>query len=107
MESQKVKFTVGLFVACGIGIAVVAVIWLGIAQVTKGGKRFITFFNESVQGLDIESPVNYRGVPVGQVRTDLAQLRLAMQELTAFFDGTSTTQTNVPATVVDKIRRMK
>ena len=47
------------------------------------------------------------GVAAGQVRTDLINFRIAMQELTAFFDGTATTQTNVPAEVVDKIRRMK
>lgn len=43
----------------------------------------------------------------GTVRADLVDLRTAMEELTAFFDGNSTTQTNVPADVVDKIRRMK
>jgi len=47
------------------------------------------------------------GVGIGAVRTDLINFRTAMEELTAFFDGTSTTQTNVPAVVVDKIRRMK
>ena len=46
------------------------------------------------------------GVPT-DVGTDLVQFRTIMQELTAFFDGTGTTQTNVPATIVDKIRRMK
>jgi phospholipid/cholesterol/gamma-HCH transport system substrate-binding protein len=29
----------------------------------------VTYFNESVQGLDIESPVKYRGVAVGRVQT--------------------------------------
>jgi len=47
------------------------------------------------------------GVAAGQARTDLINFRIAMEELTAFFDGTSTTQTNVPSDIVDKIRRIK
>ena len=65
--------------------------------------RDIAEFIEQVDSTDLDT----MGVAVGQVRTDLVNFRIAMQELAAFFDGTSTTQTNVPATVVDKIRRMK
>ena len=46
------------------------------------------------------------GVAAGQVRTDLTQFRTSMNELVAFYKGDSTTQTQVPATVVDKIRSM-
>ena len=46
-------------------------------------------------------------VAAGAARTDLINFRIAMQELTAFFDGIATTHTNVPAEIVDKIRRMK
>lgn len=67
MDSQKTKFTVGLFVACGVGIALVAVIWLGMSRIFEKGQFYAAYFNESVQGLDIDSPVKYRGVPVGRV----------------------------------------
>ena len=46
------------------------------------------------------------GVATGPVRTDLIAFRTVMNELVAFFKGTSTTQTEVPADVVDKIRSM-
>jgi hypothetical protein len=46
------------------------------------------------------------GVATGQVRTDLTAFRTVMNELVAFFKGTSTTQTEIPADVVDKIRSM-
>lgn len=67
MASQRQKFLVGLFLASGIGIAVVATILLGMSRFLQKGNNYVTYFNESVQGLDIDSPVKYRGVPVGRV----------------------------------------
>lgn len=67
MNSQKTKFTVGLFVACGVGIALVAVIWLGMSRIFEKGRFYAAYFNESVQGLDKDSPVKYRGVSIGRV----------------------------------------
>jgi phospholipid/cholesterol/gamma-HCH transport system substrate-binding protein len=67
MASQKTKFVVGLFLVCGIGIALLAFIWLGMSRYFEKGKFYVTYFNESVQGLDKDSPVKYRGVSVGRV----------------------------------------
>jgi phospholipid/cholesterol/gamma-HCH transport system substrate-binding protein len=67
MASQKTKFMVGLFLAGGIGIAVIAFILLGMSRFLEKGSYYVTYFNESVQGLEIDSPVKYRGVPVGRV----------------------------------------
>jgi phospholipid/cholesterol/gamma-HCH transport system substrate-binding protein len=67
MASQRTKFTLGLFVICGIGMIFFAVIWLGMSRYYKKGQYYTTYFNESVQGLDAESPVKYRGVSVGRV----------------------------------------
>lgn len=47
------------------------------------------------------------GVAAGQVRTDMVDYRTVLNELTAFFDGTSTTQTKAPKTIVNKIRAIK
>lgn len=69
MSSQKTKFTVGLFVACGIGIALLAIVWLGVSRFLEKGQYYVTYFDESVQGLDIDSPVKYRGVSIGRVET--------------------------------------
>lgn len=67
MASQKTKFALGLFVTCGIGMIFLAVIWLGMSRYFKKGHYYATYFNESVQGLDADSPVKYRGVSVGRV----------------------------------------
>ena len=60
-------------------------------------------FIEDVDSTDLDS----MGVASGQVRTDLANFRIVINEMHDFFTGNATTQTNVPKTVVDKIRRMK
>lgn len=69
MASQKTKFTVGLFLASGITIGVISVILLGMSRFLEKGNNYVTYFNESVQGLDADSPVKYRGVPVGRVES--------------------------------------
>ena len=67
MANQKTKFTVGLFITGGVIIAVLAIIWLGVSRIFEKGRLYATYFDESVQGLAIDSPVKYRGVPVGRV----------------------------------------
>ncbi|RPJ01146.1 MAG: MCE family protein [Deltaproteobacteria bacterium] len=67
MASQRTKLTVGLFLVSGITIAVIAFVWLGMSRFLQKGNFYVTYFNESVQGLDIDSSVKYRGVPVGRV----------------------------------------
>ena len=67
MASTKTKFAVGLFVAGGISIALLAIIWLGLTRYFEKGQYYVTYFNESVQGLDKDSPVKYRGVTIGRV----------------------------------------
>jgi phospholipid/cholesterol/gamma-HCH transport system substrate-binding protein len=69
MASQKTKFVVGLFLVSGIGIALLAFIWLGMSRYFEKGRFYVTYFNESVQGLDKDSPVKYRGVSVGRVHS--------------------------------------
>jgi phospholipid/cholesterol/gamma-HCH transport system substrate-binding protein len=67
MASQKTKFAVGLFVASGMGIAVLSLIWLGMSRYLEKGQFYVTYFDQSVQGLERDSPVKYRGVAVGRV----------------------------------------
>lgn len=67
MASQRTKFAVGLFVTVGIGIAIVAVIWLGMSSIFQKGRFYAIYFDESVQGLDKDSPLKYRGVSIGRV----------------------------------------
>ncbi|MCK5010766.1 MAG: MCE family protein, partial [Deltaproteobacteria bacterium] len=67
MASTKTKFAVGLFVAGGITLVLLAIIWLGVTRYFEKGQFYVTYFNESVQGLDKDSPVKYRGVSIGRV----------------------------------------
>jgi len=69
MASVKTKFTVGLFIALGLAITIIAIIWLGMSKYLEKGQYYVAYFNESVQGLERDSPVKYRGVPVGRVQS--------------------------------------
>lgn len=68
MASARVNFSVGLFMTAGLALATLAIIWLGMTSFLRKGQLFVTYFDESVQGLVIDSPVKYRGVPVGRVQ---------------------------------------
>lgn len=67
MASIKTKLAVGAFLAMGLALTVIAIIWLGMSHYLDKGQRYVAYFDESVQGLDKDSPVKYRGVPVGRV----------------------------------------
>ena len=67
MATQKTKLAVGLFVACGLASAVLVIIWLGMSRFLEKGQFYVTYFDESIQGLVIDSPVKYRGVFIGRV----------------------------------------
>jgi phospholipid/cholesterol/gamma-HCH transport system substrate-binding protein len=67
MANRKTKFFVGLFMAGGISIAIVAIIWLGMSRIFEKGSYYAVYFDESVQGLSVDSPVKYRGVSIGRV----------------------------------------
>ncbi len=67
MARKTSKFEIGLFMTAGILIAMVAVVCLGAAKYFEKGKTYVTFFDESVQGLQTDSAVKYRGVEVGRV----------------------------------------
>jgi phospholipid/cholesterol/gamma-HCH transport system substrate-binding protein len=69
MASPKTKLAVGLFVACGLACAVLAVIWLGMSRFLEKGQFYVTYFDESIQGLVVDSPVKYRGVFIGRVES--------------------------------------
>jgi len=67
MARRTSKFMIGLFVTIGILIGMVAVVWLGASKYFEKGKTYVTYFDESVQGLQLDSDVKYRGVEAGRV----------------------------------------
>ncbi len=67
MVKKKTFFTVGLFVLIGVAAGIALIVWLGASQYLKKGKVYATYFDESVQGLQIDSNVKFRGVNIGMV----------------------------------------
>ena len=67
MSAPSNHFKVGLFVLLAVAATLGAAIALGAASAGRKTVSYHTFFNESVQGLDLGSPVRYRGVIIGKV----------------------------------------
>jgi phospholipid/cholesterol/gamma-HCH transport system substrate-binding protein len=67
MARQKTNLIIGLFVILGVVMGVVAIIWVGATSYFQKGDTYVSFFDESVQGLQLNSAVKFRGVDVGLV----------------------------------------
>ncbi|MEO8675475.1 MAG: MlaD family protein [Casimicrobiaceae bacterium] len=66
--SQKANyFKLGLFVIAAIAAGVVVLLIIGSGRWLQKRITIETYFNESVQGLDIGSKLKYRGVAIGEV----------------------------------------
>ena len=61
------SFVLGLFVTGACLILAVVLVWIGATQYFERGRKYISYFNESVQGLQKDSEVKFRGVKVGRV----------------------------------------
>lgn len=67
MKENKSSLMIGLFVLFGAAIGFVLIFWLGVSKYFQEGSPYVTYFDESVQGLQTDSSVKYRGVDVGRV----------------------------------------
>lgn len=67
MARKTSQFMIGLFVIIGVLIGLIAIIWLGASKYFEKGGVYVTYFDESVQGLQVDSTVKYQGVDVGRV----------------------------------------
>ena len=83
MATEAHKFEVGIFVIIATAIGIGAVVWLGASRFFQETQHFVTYFSESVQGLDPGSSVKYRGVPAGRV--DTISIARPGRNLTGFF----------------------
>ena len=70
MSKQVNKTAVGIFMVSAIALLVAAVLVLGSGKFFQNRPKYIMFFEGSVQGLSVGSPVVFRGVKVGEV-TDI------------------------------------
>src|SRR5439155_24240345 len=57
----------GLFVLLAVGVTLGTLFWLGARRFQRDSFPAISYFDESVQGLDVGSPVKFRGVTIGTV----------------------------------------
>jgi phospholipid/cholesterol/gamma-HCH transport system substrate-binding protein len=69
MAQKRAYFLVGLFVTVGVLLAAAAIVWLGATKYFQKGALYATYFDESVQGLQVDSIVKFRGVDIGSVRS--------------------------------------
>ncbi len=67
MAAPTNHWKLGLFVVVGLVVAIGSVVALGARSLQKQTVSYQSFFDESVQGLDVGSPVKFRGVTVGSV----------------------------------------
>ncbi|MHB8769899.1 MAG: MlaD family protein [Syntrophales bacterium] len=69
MAKREARFLTGLFVIVGLLTGAAAVVWVGASKYFEQGTQYVTYFDESVQGLQVDSEVKYRGVGVGNVKS--------------------------------------
>lgn len=73
MSNSTNQWKLGLFVVMGVASVVASVIYFGGRSLRKEAVPYTTYFDESVQGLEVGSPVKFRGVSIGSVsQIDLA-----------------------------------
>jgi paraquat-inducible protein B len=75
MSKMANKSLIGAFVIGAIALAVIAVIVFGSGKFFKRQLEFITFFQGSIKGLSVGSPVIFRGVKIGEVKDISIQAR--------------------------------
>jgi phospholipid/cholesterol/gamma-HCH transport system substrate-binding protein len=67
MAAPTNHWKLGLFVVVGFFVAMGTVVTLGARSLEKTTVKYRSYFDESVQGLDVGSPVKFRGVTIGSV----------------------------------------
>jgi phospholipid/cholesterol/gamma-HCH transport system substrate-binding protein len=67
MATPSNHWKLGLFVVSGVIVGLGTVVVLGARNMQKETVKYETFMDESVQGLEVGSPVKFRGVTIGTV----------------------------------------
>tara|TARA_R100000027_G_scaffold1806_3_gene1998 strand:- start:19950 stop:20948 length:999 start_codon:yes stop_codon:yes gene_type:complete len=76
MNQRTLKLRIGLFLVAAFALFVGSLFYFGLADVFEKRSKFVSFFNESVRGLNKGSLVRFRGVEIGQV----IDIRLSLGE---------------------------
>ncbi|WP_031479621.1 MlaD family protein [Maridesulfovibrio frigidus] len=67
MSRKTNPFRLGLFVISGSLLMLIALVILGAGKIFETTVKIETYINESVNGLEVGSPIKFRGVKVGSV----------------------------------------
>jgi len=78
MSRRANPTAIGLFVVGAIALAIVGVAALGSNWLFTSRTTFISYFEESVNGLDVGAPVKFKGVPIGEVQD--IQIRIDLED---------------------------
>lgn len=69
MSAHARYFRIGVFIMSAIGMTIIGIVALNGGRWFKSSESFESYFDESVQGLTVGSPIKYRGVQVGTVES--------------------------------------
>ena len=67
MSKSANKTLIGAFVVGALALLVLAIAVFGSGKLFQSSSRYVLFFEGSISGLSVGSPVMFRGVPVGRV----------------------------------------
>ena len=67
MAAPQNHWKLGLFVVAGLALALATVAVLGARSMQHEVGLYVSYFDESVQGLEVGSPIKFRGVTIGTV----------------------------------------
>lgn len=68
MSSKARYYKIGVFVIMGFILTVIGVIVFGAGKFFRKSFMVETYFNQSVQGLDVGAPLKFQGVQIGNVK---------------------------------------
>jgi len=91
MRKKPNSKLIGLFILCGIALFV-AIIGMFVSDKIMAGRngRVVMYFSESIKGLDVGSPVMFKGVTIGRVSkidliTDMEDLEFSIPVYATFY----------------------
>ncbi len=67
MAAPQNHWKLGLFMVAGLALALATVAILGARSMRREVGQYVSFFDESVQGLEVGAPIKFRGVTIGAV----------------------------------------
>lgn len=77
MAKQANRKMIGGFVILAVGILAISIVIFGSGDIFKESLEYVLYFEESVKGLTVGSPVLYHGFPIGAVNRVVIQADMA------------------------------